>query len=46
VYALAAVGTVGLILGARRRHDRPSAIALLALYGLAYAVLLGVGNEE
>jgi cation:H+ antiporter len=46
VYALAAVGTVGLILGARRRHDRPSGIALLSLYGLAYAVLLGAGDEE
>jgi cation:H+ antiporter len=45
-YAALAVATVGLLLGARRRHDRASAVALLALYGIAYAVLLGAGSEE
>jgi cation:H+ antiporter len=45
-YAALAVAAVGLLLGTRRRHDRASAVALLALYGTAYAVLLGAGGEE
>jgi hypothetical protein len=36
-----AVGIVGVLLAARRRHDRRSAAVLLALYGAAYLVLLG-----
>jgi cation:H+ antiporter len=44
VYALAAVAAVGLILGLRQRHDRRSSAALIGLYLLAYAVLLGAGE--
>lgn len=40
LYSLAAVAAVGLLLGARRRHDRLSAAALLSLYALAYLVLV------
>jgi cation:H+ antiporter len=40
LYTLVAVGIVGALLGARRRHDRRSMVVLLALYLLAYAVLL------
>lgn len=42
VYALVAVGIVGALLGARRRHDRLSGIALMGLYALAYVVLIRV----
>ena len=41
LYALAAVAAVGVLLGLRRRHDRRSAVVLLGLYALAYAVLIG-----
>jgi cation:H+ antiporter len=40
VYTLVAVGITGAILVARRRHDRSSAAALMALYALSYAVLI------
>jgi cation:H+ antiporter len=40
VYSLAAVAAVGTILAARRRHDRSSALVLMALYGLSYGVLI------
>lgn len=40
LYSLAAVGVVGALLGGRRLHDRRSGLVLLALYGLAYAVLI------
>jgi cation:H+ antiporter len=42
-YTLLAVGTVGVLLCARRRHDRISAAVLIGLYILSYAVLLGLG---
>jgi cation:H+ antiporter len=41
LYALVAVSLVGAILVARRRHDRVSAAACMALYGLAYLVVIG-----
>jgi cation:H+ antiporter len=41
VYALAAVAVVGAVLTVRRRHDRWSAILFVALYLLAYVVLIG-----
>jgi cation:H+ antiporter len=41
VYALGAVAVVGAVLTARRRHDRWSAILFVALYLLAYVVLIG-----
>ena len=41
LYALVAVAIVGVLLAARRRHDRRSAPVLVGLYGLAYFVLLG-----
>lgn len=40
VYSLAAVAAVGTVLAARRRHDRSSALVLMALYGLSYGVLI------
>lgn len=40
LYALVAVAAVGGLLVARRRHDRRSGGALVALYVLAYVVLL------
>ena len=40
LYALIAVAAVGVLLGLRRRHDRRSGPVLLALYALAYFVLL------
>jgi cation:H+ antiporter len=40
VYALTAVALVGGVLAARRRHDRWSAIFFVALYLLAYLVLI------
>jgi cation:H+ antiporter len=40
VYAFVAIGLVGMLLGARRRHDRVSGGFLLGLYGLAYLVLI------
>jgi cation:H+ antiporter len=43
VYTLLAVGTVGIVLCARRRHDRISAAVLILLYVLSYAVLLSLG---
>ena len=41
LYALVAVAVVTVVLLARRRHDRRSAPVLLALYALAYVVVLG-----
>jgi cation:H+ antiporter len=41
LYAFAAVGVVGGVLAARRRHDRRSGALLVGLYLLAYFVLLG-----
>lgn len=40
LYTLCAVGLVGALLVARRRHDRLSGVVFLGLYGLAYAVLI------
>lgn len=40
VYALAAVAVVGLVLAARRRHDKLSGVVLVSLYALAYVVLI------
>jgi cation:H+ antiporter len=40
VYSLVAVAIVGVVLAARRRHDRRSALVLMGLYALAYAVLI------
>jgi cation:H+ antiporter len=40
VYTLLAVAVAGTVLTARRRHDRWSALVLLALYGLSYGVLI------
>jgi cation:H+ antiporter len=40
VYALVAVGIVGLLLGARRRLDRHAAGVLIGLYAFAYVVLI------
>jgi cation:H+ antiporter len=42
LYSLAAIAAVGVLLAGRRRHDRLSATALFALYGLAYLVLVRV----
>jgi Ca2+/Na+ antiporter len=44
VYTIVAVGTVGLLLAARRRHDRRSGAALVGIYLLSYLVLLAVGG--
>jgi cation:H+ antiporter len=44
LYSLAAVGVVGGVLAARRRHDRRSGALLVGLYLLAYFVLLGLGG--
>jgi cation:H+ antiporter len=41
LYTLAAVGVVGALLGARRRHDRRSAAVLMGLYALSYGVVIG-----
>jgi cation:H+ antiporter len=41
VYALAAVAVVGSVLTARRRHDRRSGVLFVALYLLAYVVVIG-----
>jgi cation:H+ antiporter len=46
LYSLAAVGAVGGLLAARRRHDRRSGAALVGLYLLAYFVLLGLGGAH
>ncbi len=40
VYALVAVAVVGGVLAARRRHDRGSGILFVALYLLAYLVVI------
>jgi cation:H+ antiporter len=40
LYSLLAVAAVGVLLGARRRHDRRSAVVLIGLYAFAYVVLL------
>jgi len=40
LYALVAVGLVGVLLAVRRRHDRTSGIVLVGLYALAYVVLI------
>jgi cation:H+ antiporter len=42
VYTLLAVSSVGILLSARRRHDRTSGVVLLALYALSYLVLIRV----
>jgi cation:H+ antiporter len=42
VYSLLAVLVVGTVLGVRRRHDRASALVLLALYAFSYLVLLSI----
>jgi cation:H+ antiporter len=44
VYSLLAVAVVCTLLAVRRRHDRRSAAALIAIYGLAYVVLLSVAD--
>ena len=44
LYTALAIATVGALLVARRRHDRLSAAALIGLYVLSYAVLLGLGR--
>ena len=41
LYSLVAIGVVGALLAARRRHDRRSGFVLLGLYAFAYVVLLG-----
>lgn len=43
LYTLVAVAVVGILLAARRRHDRLSAAVLFALYALSYAVLVELG---
>lgn len=40
LYTLAAVAIVGLLLMLRRRHDRSSAVLLMGLYALSYAILI------
>jgi cation:H+ antiporter len=40
LYTFAAVALVGLLLVARRRHDRRSAVALVAVYLFSYLVLI------
>jgi cation:H+ antiporter len=40
VYTLIAVVVAGAVLGLRRRHDRTSALVLMALYALSYGVLI------
>jgi cation:H+ antiporter len=40
VYTLAAVLATGAVLALRRRHDRRSALVLMALYGVSYGVLI------
>jgi cation:H+ antiporter len=40
LYTAAAIAIVGLLLGARRRHDRVSAPVLMGLYALSYVVLI------
>jgi hypothetical protein len=42
VYTLLAVASVGIVLSARRRHDRMSGIVLLGLCALSYIVLIKV----
>lgn len=42
LYTLAAVAVVGLVLAARRRHDRLSAVVLMGLYVFSYFVLISV----
>ena len=44
LYTALAIATVGTLLVARRRHDRLSAVTLIGLYVLSYAVLLGLGR--
>lgn len=41
VYSILAVGVVATLLTVRRRHDRLSGIVFVALYALAFVVLLG-----
>jgi cation:H+ antiporter len=40
VYSLIAVALVGGLLAGRRRHDRLSAVVLMGLYALSYAVVI------
>ncbi len=42
LYTFAAVAVVGILLVARRRHDRVSGAVLLGLYALSYLVLISV----
>jgi cation:H+ antiporter len=42
VYTLFAIACVGIVLTARRRHDRTSGSVLLALYALSYFVLIQI----
>jgi cation:H+ antiporter len=44
LYTLVAVGVVGALLAVRRRHDRIGSPVLLALYALAYIVLIGAAD--
>ncbi len=44
VYTLGAIAAVGALLTVRRRHDRASAVVLIGLYALSYAVLLSLGH--
>ena len=45
VYSLVAVAVVGSLLAARRRHDRWSALVLLALYAFSYVVVIRAGGQ-
>jgi cation:H+ antiporter len=45
VYSLVAVAIVGSLLAARRRHDRSSALVLLALYAFSYVVVVRAGGH-
>jgi cation:H+ antiporter len=44
LYTLVAVAAVGMLLAARRRHDRASAAVLMGLYAFSYVILLGLGR--
>jgi cation:H+ antiporter len=44
LYTLVACAIVGALLASRRRHDRISATLLIALYGISYGVLIGLGH--
>jgi cation:H+ antiporter len=44
LYTALAIATVGVLLVARRRHDRVSSSVLIGLYVASYLVLLGLGR--